>query len=130
MPGVKYKVRQESLYAGKTMSEYDSDSAGENVGYAVKPDMQTSEKDFAYVSVLYGCHGYDLSGGTAAQTSVGDYHSMNAGLWFVYREQLGYMEYSFNEYEDIEKLASTITETLKQELSMMEELELRRWRPG
>ena len=55
------------------------------------------------------------------QTSVGDYHFNERG--FVVRVyENSYMEYSFNEYEDIEKLASTITETLKKELHMMEEV--------
>ena len=56
------------------------------------------------------------------QTSVGDYHFNERGFVVRVYENSCYMEYSFNEYEDIEKLASTITETLKKELHMMEEL--------
>ncbi len=93
---------------------------------AVKPDMQKLvellKKDFAYVSVL--CT--DVTGTTylvgQRQTSVGDYHFNERGFVVRVYENSCYMEYSFNEYEDIEKLASTITETLKKELHMMEEL--------
>ena len=92
---------------------------------AVKPDMQKLvellKKDFAYVSVL--CT--DVTGTTylvgQRQTSVGDYHFNERGFVVRVYENSCYMEYSFNEYEDIEKLASTITETLKKELHMMEE---------
>ena len=93
---------------------------------AVKPDMQKLvellKKDFAYVSVL--CT--DVTGTTylvgQRQTSVGDYHFNERGFVVRVYENSCYMEYSFNEYEDIEKLASSITETLKKELHMMEEL--------
>ena len=106
---------------------------------AVKPDMQKLvellKKDFAYVSVL--CT--DVTGTTylvgQRQTSVGDYHFNERGFVVRVYENSCYMEYSFNEYEDIEKLASTITETLKKELHMMEELGIETkfskdgWRP-
>ena len=80
---------------------------------AVKPDMQKLvellKKDFAYVSVL--CT--DVTGTTylvgQRQTSVGDYGFNERGFVVRVYENSCYMEYSFNEYEDIEELAATIT---------------------
>lgn len=93
---------------------------------AVKPKIQQLiallEKEFDYVSVL----ATDVSG-TAyrvgqKQTSVGEYHFGERG--FVTRVYLDgtYMEYSFNQCEDVAKLADTIVTELKKQLAAMDAL--------
>lgn len=92
----------------------------------IKPKIQQLlsllEKEFDYVSVL----ATDVAG-TAyrvgqKQTSVGDYHFGERG--FVVRVYLNgtYMEYSFNQCEDIVQLAKAITTELKKQLTAMEAL--------
>lgn len=93
---------------------------------AVKPDMQKLigllKKEFTYVSIL--CT--DVTGTTylvgQRQTSVGDYGFNERGFVVRVYENSCYMEYSFNEYEEVEELAAEITGTLKKELSAMEAL--------
>ena len=58
----------------------------------------------------------------SVQTSVGDYGFNERGFVVRVYENSCYMEYSFNEYEEIEELAAKITGTLKKELSAMEAL--------
>lgn len=88
----------------------------------IQPLISLLEKEFDYVSVL----ATDVAG-TAyrvgqKQTSVGDYHFGERG--FVVRVYLNgtYMEYSFNQCEDIVQLAKTITTELKKQLTAMEAL--------
>ena len=92
----------------------------------VKPKIQQLisllEKEFDYVSVL----ATDVSGTSyrvgQKQTSVGDYRFGERG--FVVRVYLNgtYLEYSFNQYDDVKQLAKTITAELKKQLTAMETL--------
>ena len=93
---------------------------------AVKPKIQQLitllDKEFDYVSVL----ATDVSG-TAyrvgqKQTNVGDYHFGERG--FVARVYLNgtYMEYSFNQCDDAEALAGTITAELKKQFAAIDAL--------
>ena len=92
----------------------------------VKPKIQQLisllEKEFDYVSVL----ATDVSGTSyrvgQKQTSVGDYRFGKRG--FVVRVYLNgtYLEYSFNQYDDVKQLAKTITAELKKQLTAMETL--------
>ena len=92
----------------------------------VKPKIQQLisllEKEFDYVSVL----ATDVSGTSyrvgQKQTSVGDYRFGERG--FVVRVYLNgtYLEYSFNQYDDVKQLAKTITTELKKQLTAMETL--------
>ena len=79
---------------------------------------------FDYVSVL----STDVCGTSyrvgQRQTSVGDYGFSERGFVArVYYNQT-YLEYSFNEIDNVEKLANTITKQLKAELIALEELQI------
>ena len=79
---------------------------------------------FDYVSVL----STDVCGTSyrvgQRQTSVGDYGFGERGFVArVYYNQT-YLEYSFNEIDNVEELANTITKQLKEELIALEELQI------
>ena len=79
---------------------------------------------FDYVSVL----STDVCGTSyrvgQRQTSVGDYGFGERGfVERVYYNQT-YLEYSFNEIDNVEELANTITKQLKEELIALEELQI------
>lgn len=92
----------------------------------IKPQVQRLisllEKEFDYVSVL----ATDVCGTSyrvgQRQTMVRDYGFGERG--FVVRVYFNdtYLEYSFNECNDVEKLADTITKELKQQLTALEAL--------
>lgn len=90
----------------------------------VKQLIKLLEKEFDYVSVLAS----DVCGTSyrvgQRQTNVGDYGFAERG--FVCRVYFHntYLEYSFNEIDDVNELANTITNELKGEWIALEELKL------
>ncbi len=92
----------------------------------VKPQMKELlrllRQEFAYASVL--CT--DVTGTTyragQRQISVMDNRFNERGFVVRVYDDGSYSEYSFNQYEDVETLARTITDTLKGELRMLKEL--------
>ncbi len=92
----------------------------------IKPQMKQLisilEKEFDYVSVL----ATDVCGTSyrvgQRQTNVGDYGFAERGFVTRVYQNGTYLEYSFNECDDVVKLAETITMELKSQLEALEAL--------
>ncbi len=86
----------------------------------IKELISCLEKEFDYVSVLCSdVNGTSYSVGQR-QTSVGDYHFGERGFVCRVYENGTYLEYSFNECDNVVELSNTIVNELKNQLKALE----------